>query len=151
MSKIFEQVEADIKTALKQKDTLKLEALRGIKTAFVAAQTEKNAKPFDDAKAVEVLTKLKKQRNEAALLYAKGGRLDLETNELAEAEVISEYLPAEASLTEVSNMVLQSLQTCDHNMGVIIKDVKAKLVAANLSFDGGRLSGIVKSTLDNLK
>lgn len=151
MSKIYDQVNADLKTAMLNKDQVRVMTLRSMRAAFDLSQNEKNAKVFDDAKAIQVLGKLKSQRVEAASLYAKGNRPELVAKEEAEAVIISEYLPAEATLTQISDFIFQALHEVEHSIGPVINTVKAKLIEVNLTYDGGKLSGLVRTTLDQLK
>lgn len=150
MSKIYNQVVADLKQAMLNKDSAKVIALRNIKTAFDLSKNEKNAKEFDDVKAVQVLTSLKKQRNDSIELFTKGNRPELVAKEEAESVIISEYLPSEVSEEQLIELVKDSIASMSApNMNIIIKDVKSKLQILNLIADGAKLSNLVKSSLNN--
>lgn len=99
---LFEQVENDIKAAMLAKEKEKLEALRAIKAAFLLAKTEKGASDTLSADTeLKVVQKLVKQRRESAELYKQNNREDLYQKEIAEANVIAAYLPAQMSEAEV--------------------------------------------------
>lgn len=99
---LFDTVSEDIKKAMLARDKVRLEALRGIKKEFLEAKTAKGAGgELTDETAVRILTKMVKQRKESAAIYADNNRPELAENELAEAKVIEEYLPAMLSDEEL--------------------------------------------------
>ena len=99
---LYEKVEGDIKTSMLAKEKEKTEALRAVKAAFLLAKTEKGASDtLSDDTELKVIQKLVKQRKESAELYKQSGRDDLEQKELFEAEIISQYLPAQLSESEI--------------------------------------------------
>ena len=99
---LYEKVENDIKAAMLAKEKEKLEALRAIKAAFLLAKTEKGAaETLSEDTELKVIQKLVKQRKESAELYRNGGRNELADSEMFQAEVISQYLPAQMSEAEI--------------------------------------------------
>lgn len=81
---------------------VRLEALRGIKKEFLEAKTAKGANgELSDETAMKILVKMAKQRKESARIYEENNRPELAENELAEAAVIEEYLPASLSEAEL--------------------------------------------------
>lgn len=106
MEILFDQISADIKTAMLAREKVALEALRGIKKEFLEAKTAKGGDgTLSDEQAVKILHKMLKQRKESAQIYAAQGRPDLAGNELAEAAVIERYLPAQLSDAELEEAV----------------------------------------------
>ena len=98
MNELFDQISADIKTAMLARDKVKLEALRGIKKEFIEAKTAKGSDGnLADEVAVKILMKMQKQRKATAAIYTEQGRPELAETELAEAAVIEAYLPAQMS------------------------------------------------------
>ena len=98
----FDQISADIKSAMLAKDKVRLEALRGVKKEFIEAKTAKGANgELSDDTAMKILAKMVKQRKETAELYAAQNRPELAENELAEAAVIETYLPKALSEEEL--------------------------------------------------
>lgn len=99
---IFDQISEDIKTAMKAREKVRLEALRGIKKEFLEAKTAPGAGGgLSDETAVKILVKMAKQRRESAKIYQDNGRPELAENELAEMAVIEEYLPKKLSAEEL--------------------------------------------------
>lgn len=145
---IKEQINKDIAQAMKMKEPLVLETLRMVKSAFTSAETEKNAGEFNDAKAVQIMQKLVKQREETARLYQENGRLDLYTKENSEADIIKKYLPQEISTEQLHQTIHTTIiQHPEFKMGEVIKDVKRRIEAAELMVDGKLLSQMVKEQL----
>lgn len=78
MANLFDQVSSDIRTAMKARDKVRLEALRNIKKYFIEAKTAPGANDtLEDAAALKILQKLAKQGEESADTYAKAKRQDL--------------------------------------------------------------------------
>lgn len=82
-----------IKTAMKEKDQVRLRALRAIKSALLLAQTEKAGAVIDAAKELQILQKLAKQRRDSMAIYQEQNRTDLYEHEREELEVIETFLP----------------------------------------------------------
>ena len=86
---LFDQISADIKSAMLAREKVRLETLRGIKKEFLEAKTAKGADgELTDEAATKILAKMAKQRRETAAIYAEQNRPELAENELAEAAVI---------------------------------------------------------------
>ncbi|MDE7381550.1 MAG: GatB/YqeY domain-containing protein [Muribaculaceae bacterium] len=99
---LFDRISEDIKKAMLAREKVRLEALRGIKKEFLEAKTAKGAGgELTDDTALKILTKMVKQRKESARIYEENSRPELAENELAEAAVIEEYLPAKLSAEEL--------------------------------------------------
>ncbi|MDE6218307.1 MAG: GatB/YqeY domain-containing protein [Muribaculaceae bacterium] len=99
---LFDQISEDIKKAMLARQKVRLEALRGIKKEFLEAKTAKGANgELSDETAMKILVKMAKQRKESARIYEENNRPELAENELAEAAVIEEYLPASLSESEL--------------------------------------------------
>ena len=106
--KIFEQINADIKTAMLAREKVALEALRGIKKEFLEAKTAKGGDGFlHDEQAVKIMQKMVKQRRETAEIYTQQSRPELAEKELAEAAVIEKYLPAQMSDAELEKIIAE--------------------------------------------
>ena len=99
---LFDQVSEDIKDAMRAKDKIRLEALRGMKKEFLEAKTAKGASDeFSDEAAIQILQKMAKQRRDSAEIYNGQDRADLAEKELAELAVIETYLPKQLSQEEL--------------------------------------------------
>ena len=134
-----------IKEAMKAGDKTRLAVLRGIKTAEMEFKTAKNAKPLDETAEIQILRKLVSQRNDAAKEYVAGGREDLAENELMEAEIIKEFLPAEISRDTIEAAAREIINVKDIKMmGKYIKALRDKFPTA----DGKMISETVKWILN---
>lgn len=101
---IFDQISEDIKAAMKAREKVRLEALRGIKKEFLEAKTAPGANgELTDETAIKILVKLAKQRRESAAIYSENNRPELAENELAEMAVIEEYLPKKLTAEELED------------------------------------------------
>lgn len=147
---LFDQISADIKSAMLAKDKVRLEALRGVKKEFLEAKTAKgsNGELADDA-AMKILAKMVKQRKETAELYTQQNRPELAENELAEAAVIETYLPkalTEEELTaELQKIIADLGATSAKEMGRVM-GVASKALAGRA--DGKAISAKVRELLN---
>src|SRR5690606_5034851 len=138
-----------LKTAMKAKDTTALEALRAVKSALLLAKTESGAKDsIDEAEEIKILQRLVKQRKESAQIYSDQGREDLAAPELAQVEVIEQFLPApmeEAEVAEIiAEIIAQTSASSMADMGKVMGLANAKIAGRA---DGKTISQIVKQKL----
>ncbi|MCU4165100.1 GatB/YqeY domain-containing protein [Carboxylicivirga caseinilyticus] len=139
----------DIKEAMKAKDRIRLEALRGIKKEVLEAKTAKDGSgELTDTDIVKIIQKMVKQRKDAAALFSEQNRADLAEKELAEVEAISGYLPAQMSKDElvvaVKAIIEQTGATSMKEMGKVM-GVASKELAGKA--DGKDISAVVKELL----
>ena len=122
-------------TAMKAKDQVRLNAVRSIKSAILLAKTAEGASgELTDGDIVKLIQKLAKQRKEAAEQYTAAGRQELADNELAEAEVLDEYLPKQLS---------------PEDLEAKLKEIVAEL-GASTPKDMGRVMGVATKRLAGL-
>ena len=96
------RIQADMVSAMKAKETVKLSSLRAIKAAIMLAKTaEGSTGEVNDQDIVKIIQKLVKQRKESAQQYNDAGRPELAENELAEAAAMEIYLPKQLTEAEV--------------------------------------------------
>lgn len=152
---VVQQVEKDIVTAMKARESERLTTLRMVKTAFKNKEIEKR-EPLTDAEAQQILTTLIKQRRESVEQFTKGNRPELAAKEAAEIVVIEEFLPKvldEAGLKAlVAETVAEQASAAGHapspkDMGLVIKAVQAKIQAKGLRAEGRIVSEHVKQAL----
>ena len=101
------KIRTDMTAAMKARDDLRVQTLRGALAAFTNELVAKDKKPteeLDDKDAVTVLKRLAKQRKEAAEVYEKGGRAELAAKEQSELKIIEEYLPQMAGPEEIEKV-----------------------------------------------
>ena len=150
MGKLEQQIQSDIKAAMKAKDKVALTSVRAIKAAILLAKTSEGAvkDSLEDSEVIKIISKLVKQRKESAEIYAGQNRKDLADNELAEAAVMEKYLPKALSEEEVENVVKEivsrlgakSMADMGKVMGVASKELAGQT-------DGRLISTIVKRLL----
>lgn len=138
-----------MKLAMKSKDTVALTALRSVKSAILLAQTESGSKQsMSEAEEVKLLQKLVKQRHDSAAIFSKQDRADLAAPELAEAEIISQFLPEMLSESEVEKHVVAAIEklgaTGMKDMGKVMGIVSQELAGKT---DGKTISTLVKQKL----
>jgi uncharacterized protein len=144
------QVDNDIKDAMRARDTVRLNALRMLKTAMKNAAIEKGGAEavLDDVEAAVVIRKQIKQRQDSVEGFAKGGRPDLAAGESAEIAVLSAYLPKDLSPDEVTALAKEAIAeagaTSKQHLGAVMKIAIAR--AAGRA-DGKTLSVAVQKLL----
>ncbi len=148
---LFEQINEDIKNAMKAKESEKLLSLRAIKSELLLLKTSANSSgEITEDAAVKMLQKMVKQRKESAEIYKQQGRQDLYDKEMKEVSFIMPYLPAQLSdeqlKTEIEKIVKQTGASSIKDMGKIMG-------IANQKFQGKaeskKIAEIVKSILSN--
>ena len=105
--RLTERVAADLVAAMKERAELRLSVLRMLKAEFQKAQADKGrASELTDDDAQALVRRLIKQRREAAEQYRAAGASERADGELAEAEVLEIYLPAQLGDAELDALVL---------------------------------------------
>ncbi len=136
--------------AMKARDDLRVQTLRGAMAAFVNELVAKGKKPteeLDDTGAVAVLKRLAKQRKDSAEQFAKGSRQELADKELAEQKIIEAYLPQTASREEIEKVARAKKE----ELGVTDASGIGKLTGAVMKEFAGRADGNeVKSVIASL-
>ena len=141
-------VMSSLKTAMKSKDTVALTALRSIKSAILLAKTSGADVAMKEEDEFKLLQKLVKQRRDSAAIFTEQNRLDLAEPELAEIEVISQFLPQMLEVSEVEKVVVETIASLGASgmkdmgrvMGVVSKTLAGKT-------DGKTISTLVKAKL----
>lgn len=144
-----QQLTPALKKAMRAKDSLKLEALRAIKSALLLAKTEAGGgAALSATDEIKLLQKLVKQRKDSAAIYREQNRTDLAEPEEAQAEVIAAFLPQQLSDEEIQakvKAVIAELGASSmKDMGKVMG--KANAVMAGQA-DGSRIAAAVKSLL----
>lgn len=105
---LTEQLQADMKTAMRDGDTHRRDTLRMV---IAAAQNaaKKKREPLSDEEALAVITKEVKQRRESIEAFRGAGRDDLADKEQAEIDVLSPYLPEQMGEDEVRALVVEAI------------------------------------------
>lgn len=147
MSKL-DQLNQDMKTAMKQKDKETLSTVRMLKSALQTEQINKGEE-LSEEEELTILAREKKQRVESLNEFKAAGRDDLVLKLEKELAVVDDYLPAQLSEDEVRTIVQEtvaqtqasSMQDMGKVMGALMPKVKGKA-------DGSLVSSIVKEELN---
>ena len=145
------QVMDKMKEAMKAKDTIALQALRAVKSAFLLAKTETGVKAdITEEQEIKIIQKQVKQRKDSAEIFIKQGRQDLAAPELAEIVILEQFLPEALSEEKVEEVVVAAIQKLGASgmkdmgkvMGVVSKELAGQA-------DGKIISVLVKKLLMN--
>ena len=144
---MLEQINQDLKQAMKAKDQTSLRSLRLIKAALMLLHTESGGNPSTEDE-MGTLIKMAKQRRDSIEIYSKEGRSDLQATEEEELAVIERYLPKQMSEDElrqalqeiVSQTGASSMKDMGKVMGIATQQFKGKA-------DGKLISQLVKTLL----
>jgi uncharacterized protein YqeY len=130
---LTDQINNDLKTAMKARDKEKLEALRAIKSALLLEATKGGDAEISDDTGLKILQKLHKQRMDAYQIYVEQNREDLAEDEKKQAEVIAAYLPKQLTREEIE----PEIEALIADMGASgMKDMGKVMGAASKKFAG---------------
>ena len=143
------QIMEELKTAMKSKDVVALQALRAVKSAFLLAKTETGAgDDLTEDQEMKIIQKQVKQRKDSAAIFIEQGRQDLADPELAEIAVLEKFLPEALSEDAIEKVVLETIAKTGaegmKDMGKVMGMVSQQLAG---QADGKTISGIVRKNL----
>ena len=143
------QIMEELKTAMKSKDVVALQALRAVKSAFLLAKTETGAgDDLTEDQEMKIIQKQVKQRKDSAAIFIEQGRQDLAEPELAEIAVLEKFLPEALSEEAIEKVVLETIAKTGaegmKDMGKVMGMVSKQLAG---QADGKTISGIVRKNL----
>ncbi|RLD64089.1 MAG: GatB/YqeY domain-containing protein [Bacteroidetes bacterium] len=104
---LFEQITADIKKAMLNKDKAMLEALRAVKSALLIEKTKGASSELTKEEEIKILQRLVKQRRESAEIYKNQNRKELYDAEVYQADAIQLYLPKQLSDEELTKEIAE--------------------------------------------
>lgn len=138
----------DVKSAMKEKDQLKLNALRFLQAAIKNREIELRPQPINEDEVMGVIRKLVKQRKESIDQYQAANRQDLVDQESAELKILETYLPSQMGRDQVEKLVAEVIASLSaksiKDMGPVMKEVIAR---AKGSADNKMVSEVIKSKL----
>ncbi|MDP5093721.1 MAG: GatB/YqeY domain-containing protein [Polaribacter sp.] len=143
------QVMDKMKEAMKAKDTVALQALRAVKSAFLLAKTETGAQSeLTEEQEIKIIQKQVKQRKDSAAIFLQQGREDLATPELQEIAVLEQFLPKALTEDEIAVVVIETIKDLGasgmQDMGKVMGIVSKKLAG---QADGKVIADLVKKHL----
>lgn len=147
MSELKQRILDDMKSAMREKDTVALETVRMLRAAIQRREVDDRVE-LDDNGVLQVVQKMVKQCSDAATQFTDGGREDLADKERANIAVLEKYLPAQMSETELDELVqkaiadtgAESMKDMGKVMGVLRPQVQGRA-------DMGALSARIKALL----
>lgn len=148
---IKDQIMADLKQAMKNKDQDRLRVLRSLKSKLLEreiSERKEGEASLSDEQTIEVLMKAAKQRKESIEQFEKGDRSDLAESEKDELEIIESYLPEMLSEDEVRDIArdkidelgAEDMSDMGQVMGALMQELKGKA-------EGSVVSKVVKEEL----
>ena len=143
------QIMDEMKTAMRAKDTIALEALRAIKSEILLAQTATGSvSEITEADEIKILQKLVKMRKDSYEIFTTQNRPDLAEPEMAQIAVIEKFLPAQLSETEVEAIIAKIITETGAS-GIAAMGKVMGLAAAQIGgqAEGKTISTIVKKLL----
>ena len=147
---IQEKIQEDIKNSMRLKDSLRLDVLRGMKSAIKLKEIEK-IRTLEESEVFQVLHTLVKQRRDSIDQFKKGGRADLVAREEDELRILESYLPAAVSAEEIGQVVKQAIAELQadnpKDIGRVMKTVMAKF--AGKIVDGKQVNEQVRAQLES--
>lgn len=142
-----QRITEDMKAAMRAKEADRLSAIRMLLAAIKQKEVDERIE-VDDAQAIAIVDKLIKQRRDSIAAFEQAGREELAARERAEVDVLSAYLPQQASEAEVAAEVDAAVAATGaagpQDMGKVMAVLKAKLAGRT---DLSKVSGLVKARL----
>lgn len=149
-----EKIKTELKKALKEKDVLKLEVLRGLVSAFTNELVSQGKKPQDQLNEDDILKVVKKaakQRKDSIEQFEKGGRPELAKKEKEELEILEEYLPKNIDPEKLEKIVINKKEELSINdlsqKGILIGAVLKEIKSAGEEADGALVSQKIEEIL----
>jgi len=143
-----EKINADLKTAMKEKNQVALRGIRAIKNALLLAKTDGTGSEITEEVEIKMLQKLIKQRKESLDIYLKQNREDLAKVEQEEIIIIEKYLPTQLSAEEITPIIEEIIEMTGaegmKDMGKVMGKASKRLAG---QADGKTISNIVKKLL----
>jgi len=148
-TEIRDRLAADVKAAMKAGEKDRLAALRLIAASFKQFEVDQRAE-VDDARAVELLTRMAKQRRESIEQYSNAGREELAAKERFELDIVNAYLPAQLDTSEleahvdaaIASTAASGMRDMGKVMGVLNGELKGRAdMAAVSAMVKARLAG----------
>jgi uncharacterized protein YqeY len=146
-----EQLNEDLKTAMRAKDQARLVVIRGIKAGILAAETRSERITLDDDGILQVIAKELKERRDALPDFERSGRQDLVDKLNHEMELLSQYLPTPLTSDELRRLVNEAVQSVGASGPKDMGKVMAWLTPKTRGrADGREVSALVKEQLASL-
>ena len=148
---LTDQLQGDLHQAMRARDAIRVSVIRLLRSG-IGYQEKETQKPLNDAEVLEIISRQVRQRRESIEMYQKGQRQDLVDKETAELAILQEYLPAQLSEEELSELVRQVITEVGATgandkgrvMGRMMPQVRGKA-------EGGAVNQVVTKLLAELE
>ena len=142
-----QQINEDMKTAMRAKETARLGAIRLLLAAMKQREVDERIE-LNDADVVSIIEKMLKQRRDSISQYKAANRQDLVDVEEFEVSVLQAYMPQQLSEAEIVSAIAEAIAATGaagpQDMGKVMGVVKPKLAGRA---DMGKVSGLIKAQL----
>lgn len=130
MSSLKNTLTEAMKDAMRAKEKFRLGVIRMVLAEIKRIEVDERI-DVDDARCLAIIDKMSKQRRDAANQFVDGGRQDLADTELAEVEILKEFLPAQLSDDEIMSLIDQAISDTGasgpQGMGQVMGQLKPKV------------------------
>ena len=147
-----EKLQSDLTQSMRDRNELRSGTIRMALTAIKNEEVSgKEARELSDAEVITVLSREAKRRREAAEAFEQAGAKERADIEMAEGEIISTYLPAQLSASEIKDLISEAIAKTgasgQQQMGLVMKSIQPKIAGRA---DGGLVSSLVKAALSGV-
>ena len=147
---ILQQIDADLKQAMRDKDEVTKLTLRSVKTALTEARTSGTEHELSQAEVIAVLQKEAKRRRDTAAEFQRVGDQKRADAELAEMKVLDKYLPRQMDESEIEavaqRVIAQLGATSPKQMGAVMSATMAEVGG---KADGKLVNQVVRRLLNS--
>ena len=143
---LLSDIKQDLKQAMLEKNDLVRDTIRMFLSEVQRYEID-NKEEVDDTKALQIINKMIKQRNDSISQFRDGGRDDLADKEQSEVDILSKYKPAQLSEEEVSEKVNEAIEQSGASSMQDMGKVMGQLKSLAGSADMGLISKLVKEKL----
>jgi uncharacterized protein YqeY len=142
---LLDTLRTELTTAMKARDTVRVETLRfllaAVRNEAIAKYGAEGEAAMKDEDVLGVIKKQVKTHNESVEAFDKAGRKDLADAERAQLAILEAYLPAQMSDEDLKKLLEPIVATGEQNFGLLMKQAMA---AVGGKADGGRVSGLLR-------
>ncbi|WP_283678802.1 GatB/YqeY domain-containing protein [Lentilactobacillus sp. Marseille-Q4993] len=145
---LYDQLNSDLKEAMKAKDKIKLGVIRGLKSQITNAEVENGNEKLTDAQITEIISRELKQQHESIDEFEKAGRDDLVSGQKEKLAIVEGYAPKQLSESEVEDIVKETIaEVGAESMADFGNVMKAIMPKVKGQADGSVVNKFVKAQL----
>ncbi|MCX7766915.1 MAG: GatB/YqeY domain-containing protein [Candidatus Sumerlaeia bacterium] len=152
---IIEKISEDLKQAMKNKDEVKVSALRLMRAEIVRKQKDKPGGKITEEDVIAVLQSMVRRHHESIEQFQSGGREDLVAQERAQLQIIESYLPAKLSEVEINTIIAEVIKEVgalsSRDFGKVMGKVMPRLKETGKLVDGKQVNELVRTALSALE